>query len=277
MDLLGLAGKDLDDDVGDDACADAGGDVGGERAEDDHHEGAEGLSEVGEVDLGQAADHQEAHEDQGRAGGGVGDYHEQGGGEDGQQEHDAGGEGGEAGAAACLHARGGLHKGGDGGVAGAGTHAGTDGVHQEGLLNAGEVAVFVQHLGLTGHAQNGAQGGEEVTKEGDEDPDGGAGGEQAAEIEVEADGAQVAEIGDGKGMSGENGDAEGDAQNGDDGNANEDGALDIIGGQHADDGQAQNGQQHAGLGEVAHADAAVEAADAGIAEAQISNEEANGC
>lgn len=96
MDLLGLAGKDLDDDVGDDAGADAGGDVGGKRTENDHHEGAEGLSEVGEVNLSQAADHQKAHEDQGRAGGGVGDYHEQGGGEDSQQKHDAGGEGGEA-------------------------------------------------------------------------------------------------------------------------------------------------------------------------------------
>ena len=99
---------------------------------------------------------------------------------------------------------------------------------------------------------------------------------QAAEIEVEADGAQVTEIGDGKGMSGENGDAEGDAQNGDDGNANEDGALDIIGGQHADDGQTQDGQQNAGLGEVAHADATVEAADAGVAEAQIGDEEPDG-
>lgn len=75
MDLLGLTGEDLDDDVGDDACADAGGDVGGKRTENDH---------------------QEAHKDQGRAGGGVGDYHEQGGGEDSQQKHDAGGEGGEA-------------------------------------------------------------------------------------------------------------------------------------------------------------------------------------
>ena len=129
--------------------------VGGK---DNHDKGTECLRKVGKIDLGNAADHQEADEDQRGSGSGVGDDHKQGTEEGGDKKEQAGDNRGQTGAPSGLDAGGGFDKGGDGGIAGAGTDHRADRVDKEGLFDAGQVAVFIQHLRLARHTENGAEG-----------------------------------------------------------------------------------------------------------------------
>lgn len=95
---------------------------------------------------------------------------------------------------AGLHAGGGLDKGRDGGVAGQCADARADGIDEEGALNAGQIAVFIEHIGTVGNGEHRAERGEEITEEAHKHEDQAARGEYALEIEVEHDVAEVAEI-----------------------------------------------------------------------------------
>ena len=245
MDLLGLAAHELDEHVHDDAGAEAVGDVAGEGREHHHDAGADGVVKVREVDLREALEHQKADIDQRRAGRGIRDGDEQRRKEDRQQEHDAGDERGQAGAAAGFHAGGGLDKGRDGGVAGQRADAGADGVDEEGPLDAGQVAVFIEHVGAVGNGEHRAERGEEITEETYKHKDEPARGEHALEIEVEHDVAQLAEVRHG-GNTVERRHTERDADERGGNDADEDGALDVQGVEHNDEQQAADGQQHGG-------------------------------
>lgn len=103
--LLEVAGHCGDDDVGDEAQADAIGDGIGERDADDDHEGRESLEDIGPIDLGDLAHHEEAHIHERAAGGGGADAADQRREERGEQEEHAGGHGGETGTATVGGAR----------------------------------------------------------------------------------------------------------------------------------------------------------------------------
>ena len=201
-DLLGLAGKDLDDGVGDEAQADGVADGAGNRHPDEHQGDGDHLVQVVKLHVLEAHEHQHTHIDEGGGGGGGGDDGRNGGDEDAGQEEDAGGEGGKAGAAACLHAGGGFHEGGDGGGAGAGPRHGAQGVGEKGFLHLGHVAVLVHHPGAGGGAHQGTDGVKHVNHaEGDDEGDGGEPThlEEALEVELEEGGGHHVAEGGNKG------------------------------------------------------------------------------
>ena len=276
MDLLGLAAHELDEHVHDDAGAETVGDVAGEGREHHHDAGADGLIVIREVDLREALEHEEADIDQRRAGRGIRDGDEQRREEDGQQEHDACDERSQTGAAAGLHAGGGLDKGRDGGVAGQCADARADGVDEEGALNAGQIAVFIEHIGTVGNGEHRAERGEEITEEAHKHEDQAARGEYALEIEVEHDVAEVAEIRHGRdAVERRHAERDADKRGGDD--ADEDRAFDVQGVEHDDEQQTADGQQHGGIGEIAEGNAVFKRADAAVLEAEIGDEKADGC
>ena len=141
----------------------------GDGVEEGHgghtQEGGDGLGVVGEVHLQDGAHHEEAHHHQSGGGGEGGDGQEDGGEEEGQAEEGGGEETGEAGAAALGHTGGTLGEGGDGGGAQHGAGGGAHGVGEKGALQPGQSPLFVQQVGLGGHAHYAAQSVKEVHKE----------------------------------------------------------------------------------------------------------------
>ena len=142
----------------------------------------------------------------------------------------------------------------------------------------GEVAVLIQHVGLSADGDEGAEGGEEVAGEEDEDPHQGAGDvlEDGGEVIAEEQVAHLAHIGQREEGGRHGGDPHGDADDGAGDDADEDGALDLVGGEDAHDGHGDDGQQHGGLLEVAQSQAAaLKDGQAGVGEAQVGDEEAH--
>lgn len=140
----------------------------------------------------------------------------------------------------------------------------------------GRLPVFVKHVCAARDGQNGAEGGEEVSEEADENKDKTACGEHVAEVKIEHDAAEIGEIGDG-GDAGDLGHAAGDADESDSEDADEYRALDVESVENDHEEQAADGEENRGGGDVAERNAIGEAADAGVFEAEIRNEEADGC
>ena len=172
--VLGLAGEHLDEGVGDEAEADGVADGAGDRHTDEHDRHGQHLVHIAEVHILEALEHQNADIDERSGGRSAGND-----GGDGREEH-AGeeqhrrSERGKSRAAARFHAGGGLNEGRDGRGAGAGARDRTDGVGEQGFLHVGHVALFIDHAGAGGRADEGADGVEHVDHaEGDDESDGG--------------------------------------------------------------------------------------------------------
>ena len=137
-------------------------DRAGDRHGDEHDGHRQALINVVKVDLLETAEHQQADVDERGAGRGSGDD-----GGDGREEHtrkeeQAGRQGGQARAAAGLHAGGGLDKRRDRGRSGARARDGADGVGQQRLAHTRHIAVLVDHAGAARRADEGADGVEHV-------------------------------------------------------------------------------------------------------------------
>ena len=258
LDGLALACGNIQQHIADNAQGDALGDGVEQGHGDDGQVCGNGLGQVVQVeaDLGDGAHHQEAHHDQSGSGGEAGNGGEDGGEQGGGQEQHAGGQSGQTGAAACGHAGGGLDEGGDGGGAQDRTGGGADGVGHQSGLDAGQAAILVQHIGLGGHTDQGAQGVKEVHEQEAHDDDDEVDHAHIGEVNFEAltkSLAQLAEIGDAPGgEQGEVGHIVGDidaqhlADHADDpggDDAQQDGALDIVDVEHGGDEQADESQQ----------------------------------
>lgn len=116
---------------------------------------------------------------------------------------------------------------------------------EEGALNAGQIAVFIEHIGTVGNGEHRAERGKEITEEAHKYEDQAARGEYALEIEVEHDVAEVAEIRHGRdAIERRHAERDADERGGDD--ADEDRAFDVQGVEHDDEQQSANGQQHGG-------------------------------
>ena len=264
--LAGLAGDKVQDGPGDDADGNALRDAVGSGHGQDGQEGGDALAGIGEVDLQGGTHHVEAHDHQSGCGGEGGDGEEQGAEDDSQQEEHAGGHAGQAGAAALGDAGSALHEGGGGGGAQHSTGAGGDGVGQQSALDAGQLALLIQHVGLGSHADEGAQGVEQVHEEEGEHHGKEVQDAHAGEIGLEhlAEGlAQCRKIkaDEGSGDDGVHpgvrvGDVDArkladDAQHPGDEDAVEDAALDLLHQQDGGDGHAQQCEDgaHAHRGE----------------------------
>jgi hypothetical protein len=166
-DLLftGLAGDEVQQSPGDDADGNALGDAVGQRHGDDGQESRNGIGQIIKVNLRDSAQHVEADNDQRRSGGEGRNGQEQRAEDDRQQEEDAGGHGSKAGTAALGDAGSALDIGGGSGGAQHSAHAGGDGVRQQRTLNTRQAAVLIQHIGLGGNADQGAQRIEQVNEE----------------------------------------------------------------------------------------------------------------
>ena len=141
-----------------DAVTDGAGDGHGQQ----HHRHRQQLGQVGEVDVPQVGEHQDAHVDQRRGRGRRRDDGRRRCDEHAQQEQHARGDGGQAGAPARLHAGGRFHEGGDGGGAGQRAGHGADGVGQQRLLHLRHLALLVEHVGAGRGAHQRADGVEHV-------------------------------------------------------------------------------------------------------------------
>jgi len=197
-DLLGLAGQRIEHHIGDDAQADALGDGVEQRHGDDGNVGRDGFAQVVvvEADLRDRADHQEAHHDQRRRGGKGGNGGEQRREQGTQQEEKACHQRRQTGTSARADAGGRFHKGRHRGGAQHRADGGADSIGHQGRLDAGQTAFLIQHIGLGGHADQGAEGVEQVNEqEGEDDhdevqnPDGG-------EVHTEALAEGLAQLGE---------------------------------------------------------------------------------
>ena len=265
LDGLALACGNVQQHIADDAQGNALGDGVEQGHGDDGQVCGDGLGQVVqlEADLGNGAHHQEADHDQGGGGGEAGDGGEDGGEQGGGQEQQTGGQGGQTGAAAGGDTGGGLDEGGDGGGAQHGAHGGADGISQQSGLDAGQLALLVDHVGLGGNADQGAQGVEQVNKQERAHDDDEVGDADGGEIHLEALAEGLAQLGKiGQTPGGEQGeiaDVVGDidacnlAEHADDPggqDAQQDGAVDILDVQHGGDEQTDESQQGTDAGGV---------------------------
>ena len=255
--FLGLAGDHIDDGPGDHTNGNALRDAVRSGHGQDGQEGGDALAGVVEVDLDRGAHHVEAHDDQSRSRCKAGDGQEQRAEDGSQQEQHTGGHAGQAGAAALGHAGSALHEGGGGGSTQHSTGAGGDGVCHQSTLDAGQLAVLVQHVGLGCHADQGAQGVKQVhEQEGEHD------GKEVQEVKVGeirlehltkglAQGREVKADKSGGDHAVharirighiDAGDLAEDAQHPGDQDAVQDAALDLLDQQDAGDGHADEGQ-----------------------------------
>ena len=166
-DLLCLAGDGIKHHIRDDSKADALGDGVEQRHCDDGNVCGDGFAQIVivESDLGYGADHQETDHDKCGCGGKRGDCGEYGGKQCAQQEEETRNECGKTGASAGTYTGCRLNKGGNGGGAQHSTHGGADCISEESRLDAGQVALFIQHIGLCRNADEGAESIEKVNKQ----------------------------------------------------------------------------------------------------------------
>jgi len=166
-DLLGLAGQHIQHHIGDDAQADALGDRIEQRHGDDRNVSRDRLAQVVIVkaNLCDGTDHQEADHDQRRRGGKGWNGGEQRRKQGAQQEEKCCDQRRQTGTTAGTDAGGRFHKGGYRGGAKHRTNCGANGIRHKGGLDAGQTAFLVQHIGLGCHADQGAQGVEQVNEQ----------------------------------------------------------------------------------------------------------------
>ena len=180
--LLSLAGGGVEDHVGDDTQADALGNGVEQGHCNDGDVGRNCLTEIVVIkaDLGDGANHQEANHDQRRCSSERGDGGEDGGKQGAEQEQHTGYQCGQTGTATGAYTGSGFHEGGDGGSTHDSTESRTNCIGHQCRLDAGQVTLFVQHVGLGSNADQCAQGVKQVHKQECEDhndevqyPDGG--------------------------------------------------------------------------------------------------------
>lgn len=270
-----MSGAYLDEDMSQDAGCDAGSHRSHEYREHDHDKRSEGFGEVGEVNVLEALDHDEADEDESRASCGIRNHQNCRRKEHCDEEEDTGRDSGQTSPSAGLDAGRRFDIGCDRGAAEDGADAGADGIDEEGLLDAGQVAVFIEPAAALTQAQHSSQSREEVAEEGNEDEDDSFGCPDMGDIELHDDVADLREVRKSSEGGRNGGDTHRDADDGCDDDADEDGTLDFIGSQQRNDGKADQSQDDSGTCEVAHAQAAVERCQAGVFETEIGDEEAD--
>ena len=162
LDVLCLAGREVDEDIGDEAEADAVGDRVRHRDAGDDEECREGIRDLRPVDVDDVAHHEVADDHEGAAGcSGAhdGDDRCEEGSDD---EEDASEDRGQAGAATISCARGRLDECRDGGSAAEAAHSSSCGVDDQNLLDVLDRAIVVQEVALLGDCHGSAHRVEEV-------------------------------------------------------------------------------------------------------------------
>src|ERR1700677_2200023 len=183
----------MEDGPGDDAEAEAVGYRVSERNQDQGEERGNGDQRIGPADFGDGGQHERADEDERGRGGCGGNDADEGSGDDGAEEQEAGDYRGDATAAAGHDAGCGLHVAGDGGGAGKGAEDGGGGVGEEDFVEAGDGVVGRDETGALGNGDQGAKVIEQVDEKEDEDDFEQALVDGAANVELEGGGGESVE------------------------------------------------------------------------------------
>ena len=168
--------------VGDGAEGNAFCNAVGKGHGDDGEVAGDGFGGIIEVNARDGGEHEEPYDNQGRCCGKGRNGHENRRKKHGKEEEHCHGDGGEAGAAAFGNAGGTFYIGGGGGNAKHGAYGGSYGISHEGALDMGQLVVFIQHVCLGGHADEGADGIENINEE------------ESQEHHYEIEGADLGEI-----------------------------------------------------------------------------------
>ena len=202
--LLALTGNQVQDHIGNDTQANTLRNAVEQGHCQNGQVSRDGLSQlvVIELQLGDAAEHQEADHDQRRRGCEGRNGGEDGGEEHSDQEQQAGDHSSQTGTAAHSSTGSGLDKGGNGGSTQNSTGSGTDGVSQQSGLNTGQTTIVIQHVSLGGNANQSAQSIENVNEQESEDHNDELQRLDNAEVNIKAlteSLAQLGEVGDREG------------------------------------------------------------------------------
>ena len=217
--------------------------------------------------------HEEAHQDQGRGGGGARNHGEKGREKQGDKEQRGHGECRQAGPSTLGDTRGAFHIGGHRAGAHHGAEGGADGITEEGRFGAGDIALVVEHSGLGGDAHQGTDGVEQVHEQKGQEHDGHVHGEDLGKVELPEDGRQGRWGADGCAV-GKGGDTGGNAEDGRGKNTDQQGALYPGGQKRPGNDDADKGDERGG-GDVAetHQDGVVVDDDPGVLQADEGDKE----